>query len=356
MAIKRLLLTSGTTWIVPSDWTSYGSQIICIAGGASGAKRMGTVAGFGGGGGAVAVLNNFVLTPGQTVYTSIGAGGAANLTYGNLGGDTWLNKSSNAVPTSTSQGAKAIGGRSSYSDSTWFYAGSGGPASLCIGDLAFNGGRGGSVDPLSYSPNDSSYVISNMSSNFAGGGGGGSCALSSKNGFLGGPGYDKSIIGANGGGGGGGTGGDGYSPGGGGGGDGGFQVNGTTLGATGQAAAAGPAGTNGGGGAGGASRSTGTAYNGGAGGAGTDFALTAGGSAGFGGGGGGGGGGYSGGGAQYGGVGGAGGLYGGGGGGGGDAEETSIISGGAGAQGAIIVIYSDVLIAAPTNSNYFLLF
>lgn len=62
---KRVYLTSGTTWTVPSDWTSSSNTIEAIGGGGHGASN--NHGGGSGGGGAYAKISNLSLTPGASV-------------------------------------------------------------------------------------------------------------------------------------------------------------------------------------------------------------------------------------------------------------------------------------------------
>src|ERR1700756_611559 len=74
-AQKQVILTSGTTWTVPSDW-SGGNTIECIGGGGAGETGSPSpTSGGGGGGGAYSKAVNVTLTPGATVTIAIGTGG-----------------------------------------------------------------------------------------------------------------------------------------------------------------------------------------------------------------------------------------------------------------------------------------
>jgi hypothetical protein len=299
------------TWTVPNDCSV--AKIQCIGAGAGGLTTTATIFGGGGGAGAYAAVNAISLTPGATVFLSIGTAGAANTG----GGDTWINKAANSAPAVATNGALAKGGAAATTNGT--VGGLGGAAASCVGDVTFSGGSGGN----------------STSPSATGGGGGGGSAGPSGAGAAGGlcPGALSS---AGGGGGGGSNGGASTA--------GGASTSGATAsgaggagtGGTGGGTANGGAGTAGGGGGGGnGSASTGTA--GGAGGADTAFD----GSHGCGGGGGGGGGGGNGGG-----NGGAASGYGGGGGGGGFGNAPLGV-GGAGGAGIIAITYIS------TNIGYF---
>ena len=85
--IKFVVLTSGTSWTVPSDYNYANSTITLISGGggSSGSTTSGRT-GSGGGGGACLQLTNYPLSPGQTVTYAIGAAGTAGTSGGGNGG------------------------------------------------------------------------------------------------------------------------------------------------------------------------------------------------------------------------------------------------------------------------------
>ena len=125
------------TWTVPSDWNNASNSIECIGGGGSTYYDSGSggyAGGQGGGGGAYSRIDNFNLTPGQTIRYQVG------YTVGNgpFGYDTWFSTTSSA-PTSTSQGVLAQSGGIDRSGST---SGSGGLASNSIGTVKYDGGSG----------------------------------------------------------------------------------------------------------------------------------------------------------------------------------------------------------------------
>src|SRR5262245_53165837 len=98
MADITILLTSGTSWVVPSDWS--GTNIIrCIGGGGGGGGPIAnTTPGRGGGGGGYSEISNLALTPSANITIQIGAGGAAGVAgAGGTGGDTWFNGASLAA-------------------------------------------------------------------------------------------------------------------------------------------------------------------------------------------------------------------------------------------------------------------
>lgn len=319
-----VLLTAGSgTWTVPGGVTAIDVFAIGAGGGGgAGDSNYGGVGGRGGGGGAYAEVLSLSVTPGQTVYYNVPAGatGSAGGGVGNVfavapSSDTWLNKSTNAAPSSTTNGVLAKSARSGAGDL-------GGLASASVGTTKYNGGDGANGFGL-------------------GGRGGGGAA------------------GPNGAGKNGGVAGSGYS------GDGGGGANGgsSSAGSGNSSATLSGAGGNGNAGTGGAAAASGTSQNGnngtagGGGSGGTSngapggvggkggqqdiWTITAGGTAGPAGGSGGGGSGF---GAGNAGAGGSATLgYGGGGGGGahhGGADATKHSAGGDGGAGCIVIKYS----------------
>jgi len=308
--LQTIFLTSPTgslqSYTVPANWNSANNTVICIGGGASGAKD--TSGAGGGGGGAFALRTNITLTGGGSASYQIGAGGlGGNSDPGNAGGDTWFNAGSMpASGTSNQVGAK---GGSPGSGAT---GGAGGQAANSCGSTVYSGGAGG-TSGVSY-----------------GGGGGGGAAGAQGAGGAGGAG-----AGSYGGGGGGGSGGGGSG----------------TVGANG-ANASGNVGGNGGNNAAGAGGGSGTGGNGtvgggggggsssvesGSGGNGADYTATVGGTAGPGGGSGGGGASGS----------ASGGAYGGGSGG------TYSVGSGNGGGGLIIIQYAPAVGATYTADTWF---
>ena len=120
------------TWTVPPDFVSF-TSIECI--GAGGRAASGTNKG-GSGGGAYAKSTSASTSVGSTVYYNVGASGLGISTANK---QSWVNVSSNAVPTLTSQGAMAEGGGAA----SGAVAGAGGSTSTSVGDTKFAGGTGG---------------------------------------------------------------------------------------------------------------------------------------------------------------------------------------------------------------------
>jgi hypothetical protein len=288
-----ILLTSGSTWTVPTGVSTLLS-VEAIGGGAGGSAGH---AGGGGGGGAYSKIINLSVTSGSVINIQIGSGGAGGAggssgSAGTSGTDTWFSSTSVLLAKAGTAG------------------GAGGAASSGVGTTKYSGGAGGT---------------GTVSSTNGGGGGGGAGGLNG-NGAAAGLASSSTSTGAGGGGGGGGTAGgnnSSYVNGG----SGGNNYLGTGSGSGGGPGTAGSAGTLGGGGGGAGQWGSGYA-NGGAGGNGTENAPS----------GGGGGGGSSGNGVSAGGIGGAGGLYGAGGGEG--SFATSFQGGGGnGAQGCIYITW-----------------
>lgn len=292
---KVIILASGTTWVVPTDWNSANNSISCI--GAGGGGTNGSNSADGGGGGAFAQSTNVSLTPGATVDIVIGQGGTGAGSSGTAGGDTVFGGTALTSCLVGAQGGQGGSGSGS---------GPGGSAAASVGHLVYDGGTGGGGP---YGPS-------------GGGGAGGPNGPGGAGGA--GPQSQAATPGSAGGGGGGG-------------GSAGAAAASTTVGGAGGNNYAGTGGGSGGtstsqtGGAGSAGGGGGGGYpqaavSGGAGGNGTDLP---GGTAGSGGGGGGAGwetGAYQG---------GNGGLYGGGGG-----SDSYGGTGGTGAQGVIVIEYT----------------
>jgi len=128
MTQKIVLIASGTTWSVPSDFGSPNTIDIIGAGANGGAGTLCVTGGAGGAGGAFARISNAALTGGSSVHINIAAA--------NSGSDSWLRiDGGSTAPANTSQGvlAKAASGAT---------AGSGASS---IGSLTFSGGTGGAA-------------------------------------------------------------------------------------------------------------------------------------------------------------------------------------------------------------------
>lgn len=162
-----IYLTSGTSWIVPSDWNSSDNTIEVIGGGANGVagstggtgttggmpSGSGGSGGAGGGGGAYSKSTNVTLSPGVSVTYAVGG----------VSSDSYLcSSTSNCASisgTAVIVGAKGASGTS------------GGAAASGVGGTKYNGGNGASGSSGSATGN------CNGGAGGAGGGGGGAAGL-----------------------------------------------------------------------------------------------------------------------------------------------------------------------------------
>lgn len=281
---QALVMTSGTTLVLPANWNIASNQVWAVGEGGNGATSTSGGTGGGGGGGAIAGISNFADAAGTSETIAIGAGGS--------GTDTTFSSAAVLKAQHGSNGAVSTGGAAGSTGSS-------------VGTIKHAGGAGGAGSATSH---------------FGGGGGGGA------GGFFGGGANGAANSSANGGGGGSNGGGSAGSA--------------TTGGNNVYGLGGGTIGNNGlvGGGAGGGNCcQSSVSHLGGTGGSGFEWAGFYG--VGFGSGGGGGGGGGDNFGSGGGGNGGTGGLYGAGGGGaGGDGGTTG--TGGAAASGEIILIWT----------------
>jgi hypothetical protein len=116
--------TSGAgSWTIPVGVTSITTE------GIGGGNRGDLANGAGGGGGGAYAKSTITVTPGQTLYYTVGS----------AGNDTWADFSVNSPPSSSANGIVAKAGTAG-SGST---AGQGGQSASCIGTTAFSGGNGG---------------------------------------------------------------------------------------------------------------------------------------------------------------------------------------------------------------------
>lgn len=189
-SIKTVVLTTtgASTYTIPADFSSFVSvEVIGGGGGSRGSNSASTVSSAGGGGGAYSKTTGITgLTAGATTYVSIGAGGTAGTSTpgnGGTGGDTWFNKTTNAAPTLTSDGALAKGGVGSSGTAS----AAGGASASGVGTTKYSGGASGAAG-------------SGVNSK-AGGAGGGAGGPSGSGGAGGGPGTASTPGGGAGGGG-----------------------------------------------------------------------------------------------------------------------------------------------------------
>lgn len=208
------ILTTGTTWTVPSDWTDGNNTIEVIGGGGAGRTDTTGIAGAGGGGGgAYAKSVNISLTPGSNIDYQIGQGGIATSLNGT---DTFFNRTSGTAGTcadTTSACAKggigatsatgAAGGlaSSSFATGTGNAKNNGGTGGTGNTTADSGGGGGGAGGPNGAGGTGGAGDTDNATDGVGGGGGG------NGGGAAGGSGITSDTIGANGGNGNGGSGG-----------------------------------------------------------------------------------------------------------------------------------------------------
>jgi hypothetical protein len=97
------IITSGSTWTVPSNWSA--SNSIQVIGGGGGGYNAGTGGG-GGGGGAYSKILNLALTPSSSVNIQVGSGGTA----GASGTDTWFVSAATVMAKAGLAGTWSAGG------------------------------------------------------------------------------------------------------------------------------------------------------------------------------------------------------------------------------------------------------
>jgi hypothetical protein len=152
----NVILTSGDSWTVPSDWNNNANEIDVIGGGGGGGNGTSQTSG---GGGAFSAVYNVALTPGSAVSYQVGSGGSggaltANDSLGNYGysggadgGDTWFGGTSYSNSLVAAQGGR--GGPADGGSDT-----PGGQASAGIGTVRFSGGAGSYTIPPGYRPTE----------------------------------------------------------------------------------------------------------------------------------------------------------------------------------------------------------
>jgi len=151
------VLTTGTSWTVPSDFDSTNNNIYIIGGGAGGGGAIATgtagnkVGGGGGGGGGFTGISNLSLTPSSSVSYAIGAGG------------TGL-----AGATTSPYGPSGSGGTTTFSS----YSAGGGSGTLTTLSTTSPGGVGGTG--LTYNGGTGGTAPFGTNATNGGGGGGGS--------------------------------------------------------------------------------------------------------------------------------------------------------------------------------------
>lgn len=171
-----IFLTSGTTWLVPGDFTSV-NTIEAIGPGGNGGGGAGSSTGWcGGGGGAYTKLSSVVLTPGVSIAIIVPVGGSELATT--VKNDQGVTILSAAPGMNGTQFVNGNGGDAGFSipSAAAFFGGDGGISDVGTG----GGGGGGSAGPSGGGSSGGSP--SNPPSNPVGGGGGGSNGTSSTNG------------------------------------------------------------------------------------------------------------------------------------------------------------------------------
>jgi len=186
--VETVILTSGTTWLVPNTWNSSNNTVSCIGGG--GGARLG-----GGGGGARVINTNVSLTPGANISYTIGAGGSRGTTP-TAGGNTTFNSSAMIAvgggPASSANLNGGFGGTAASSTGTTKYSGgNGGAASL--GADGGGGGAGGTTANGSSGSAGSGETGGNGGAGGNTGGGAGGIGVNQGTGGSGFPGFDTGI-------------------------------------------------------------------------------------------------------------------------------------------------------------------
>jgi hypothetical protein len=168
------LLTSGTTWTVPLDWSSTNNTIYMIGAGGGGATGAASgnnrAAGGGGGGGGYRALTNQVLDRGASVPYTIGTS-----TAGAAGGNTTFNTTNIAAgggagtATTVPASAGGAGGAGTFAGGAGGAGTSGTVASTGYGP----GGGGGAGGPGGIGGTGGVGFSSTTTAQLSGGGGGG---------------------------------------------------------------------------------------------------------------------------------------------------------------------------------------
>ena len=130
MATKVVFITSSGAYTIPSD---FGSLVSVEAIGSGGYTGISNNMSGGGGGGAYAKSTGVTgLVANGTAYAQVSSSSTSP-------SDSWFNASSNAAPSSSSQGVLAKAGGNSTTNSTSGLAGS---AASSIGTVTYSGGPG----------------------------------------------------------------------------------------------------------------------------------------------------------------------------------------------------------------------
>jgi hypothetical protein len=142
---QTVILTSGSSWTVPSD--VYSITVECWGGGGGGgAARNSGVTGnrrASGGGGGGYTSRTFIVTPGTTYSYTIGGGGSAGATSGGTGGTGGSSTFTVGGTTITASGGVGGPGTSGSGNGTAAAGGAGGTGTN--GTINYSGGAGGSA-------------------------------------------------------------------------------------------------------------------------------------------------------------------------------------------------------------------
>ena len=157
-----VLLTTGTSYTLPSNWNPANNKIEAIGAGGPGGAVGGfktNIAGSGGRGGSYARINDWPVAASTTLTIQVGL---SNIEGGT---DSWISNTG-SYPTTTDQGVLAIGGLGAASVGTVTYLGGDGG----IGETGYvydaGGGGGGAAGP-----NGAGAVGTNAASAIGGAGG-----------------------------------------------------------------------------------------------------------------------------------------------------------------------------------------
>jgi hypothetical protein len=133
-----IILNSGTSWTVPSDWNSADNKIEVWGGGAGGHSNNNVSLAGAGGGGGYSSITNLALTPSDSIGYVIGAGGVGETQPSppGDGGGTWFN--------GTSLSACSVSANGGLAGTTSGTGGLGGSTTGVVGSTKYAGGNGGS--------------------------------------------------------------------------------------------------------------------------------------------------------------------------------------------------------------------
>lgn len=136
--MTTIVLTSGTSWTVPSDWNNAANTIYVLGAGGNGSSGNAGTGGGGGGSGSYADAANVTLTPGASIQIQVGIHNGATSVSGS--GATWFNGTAANAATCGAR-AGAVGAATGIRGAGGIAAGNSG-SNLTIGAT---GGLGGSA-------------------------------------------------------------------------------------------------------------------------------------------------------------------------------------------------------------------